>query len=215
MSDTGEVRLRCLGGEPAPAEIVRDFRRFSALPDKARQGLWEILGPSLASAADAAMEKRAEAFGRLFEVETADLQASLRVCRHLLTRAGSLDMSASDLAEDLAALSAGDGRGAAAILSWYEAAKGLVRRAILEESIFDHGRVLVGLDWRVDRIDGSDRGLRLDAPIALVTLRVRDGGREERTTMYVVPGVIGQLREACDRMERMIAGGPTRVEPQK
>ncbi|WP_437715850.1 hypothetical protein WMF45_05170 [Sorangium sp. So ce448] len=202
------ARLRCLDGQPAPADVVRDWKRFLELPDKARQNLWEILAPSLAGSVDAAMERRAEAFCRLYDLAAPELQASLRVCRFVLSRAGSLDLPAADVAEDIAALSGGDARGGVAVLSWYEAAKAVVRRGILEESIFDHGKVLVGLDWRVDRIAGSDRGVHLDAPLAVLTLRLRDGGRDERTTIYVAPQALGQIKEACDRIERMIAGSP-------
>ncbi|KYG04974.1 hypothetical protein BE21_43615 [Sorangium cellulosum] len=202
-----EARLRCLDGQPAPADVVRDWRRLLDLPDKARQGLWEILAPSLAGAVDAAMEKRAEAFCRLYDLSAPDLQASLRVCRFVLSRASSLDLAATDVAADVAALSGDDARGVV-VLSWYEAAKAVIRRGILEESIFDHGKVLVGLDWRVDRIAGSDRGVHLDAPLAVLTLRLRDGGRDERTTIYVAPPALGQIKEACDRIERMIAGAP-------
>lgn len=199
-----DARLTCFSGEPAPQEILRDYKRFSALPDKAREGLWEILGPSLAGAVDGAMEKRAEAFARLFDVEPSDLQASLRVCRHLLQRAGSLDLSAADFAGDLAKLG-GEARASASLLAWYEPAKALVRAAVLKDTIFDHGKVLVGLDYRVDRITGSDRGAGFDAPVALLTLRVVESGREERMTMYVVPEALGQVKTAIERIEQIIA----------
>jgi hypothetical protein len=205
MNEPTSPRLHCLGGEPAPAEVVRDWSRLLALPERARQGLWEILAPSLSGGVDATMERRAESFCHLFELPAPDLQASLRVCRFLFTRAGALDLGVHPFSEDLAALSGGDPPAGAIVLSWYEAAKSLVRRGILEKSVLDHGRVLVGLDWRVDRIAGSDRGVHFDAPVALMTLRLREGGGEERTTIYVLPEVLGQIKEAVSRIERLVA----------
>lgn len=198
-------KLHCLGGEAAPAEVARDWGRLAVLPERAVQGLWEILAPSLPGGVDAAMERRAESFCNLYGLSPHDLQASLRVSRLLYTRAGALDLSPALFAEDVAALGGGDGPLGALLVSWYEAAKALVRRGIFERTVLDHGHVLVGLDWRVDRVVGSDRGAAFDAPVALMTLRLREGTNEERRTIYVLPEVLGQIKEACTRIERMIA----------
>lgn len=197
-------RLRCLEGKPAPAEVVHDWQRFVALPERVLQGLWEILGPSL-GAVNAALEQRAEAFCRLYDVPPADLKASLRVCRFLLTRATSLDLAAEQVAEDVAALSGQRTDAAAWLAARYEAAREIVRRGLVEEAILAHGKVLAGLDWRVDRIEGSDRSVNLASPVVVVTLRLREGDRDERTTFYVTPEALGGIKDAWARIERQLA----------
>lgn len=204
-TEPARVRLSCLAGEPAPAEVARDWARLLALPERARQSLWDILGPALAKAPAAELDERATAFCRLYGVTPADLEAGLRVCRFLLSRAASLDVPASALAEDIAALSGGQHDAVPVLLAGYEAVKGALRREIVEETLLDHGKVLVGVDWRVDSLLASDRGVQLDAPVALLTLRLRDSGREEKLTAYVVPEALGQLQQALAKVERVIA----------
>jgi len=200
-------RLSCLSGQPAPAEVVSDWQRLLSLPERARAGLWEILGPSLGGV-DAEMERRAEAFCRLYELPPSDVKASLRVGRFLLTRAAAQNLPARALAEDLVALGAADGTIAGMLVGGYEAVREGLRRSMAEEALFEHGSVLVGLDWRVDRMVASDSRAELDMPLALMTLRTREGGKDKKTTFYAVPEVIRQIREACERIERALAPPP-------
>lgn len=183
---------------------MRDWARFVALPERPRQALWELLGPSLGGV-DAEMERRAEAFCRLYGVAPVDLKSTLRVCRFLLTRAAACDLSGEHLAEDTVSLGPGDGQSAATLISGYGAVRGLLRRAVAEEAMFEHGKVLVGLDWRVDRMIASGQAPGLDFPVALFTMRLREGGRDERVTFYVAPEAVAQLKEACGRAERALA----------
>ena len=204
-AEPSRVRLSCLSGDPAPAEVARDWARLLSLPERARQSLWDVLGPALAKAPVAELDERATAFCRLYGVAPADLEAGLRVCRFLLSRAASLDVPTGQLADDVAALSGGQRDAVPVLLAGYEAVKGSLRREIVEETILDHGKVLVGIDWRVDSLVASDRGAQLDAPVALLTLRLREAGREEKLTAYVVPEAIGQLQQALAKVERVIA----------
>jgi hypothetical protein len=201
----GGLRLHCMAGQPAPAEVVSDFQRLSALPDKARQSLWELVEASLANV-DPALERRAEAFCQLYGVPGADVQASLRVCRFLLGRAAALDLPIAKMVEDLAGLSGGQRpETAALILANYEGAKAVVRRGLVERMILDHGKVLTGLDWRVDKIAASARGVGQEAPVVLLTLRLRDGDREERSTFYLTPEAFAQMKNAWTGIEAVLS----------
>ena len=204
-----DVKLLCLGGQVAPPEVLRDWKRFQALAPKAKQNIWEILTPSLPAAPDQAeIEKRGEAFCSLYRVSAQELQASVRVCRFLLLQASSLDLSKEFIREDLERLSGENHEGVEVVLSGYEEAKTRMRREILESTLFDHGKVFTGLDWRVDTIAASDRGINLNSPVVLLTLRYREGHRqevrEEAMTLYVVPEALKQLRSVCERIESML-----------
>lgn len=201
--------LHCLGGQPAPQEVVSDFQRLSGLPEKARHSLWELVEASLANV-DPALERRAEAFCQLYAVPTADVQASLRVCRFLIGRAAALDVPITKMAEDLALLSHGERPEVAALLlAHYEAAKAVVRRGLVERMILDHGKVLVGLDWRVDKIAASGRGVGQETPVVLLTMRLRDGEREERNTFYLTPESFAQMKSVWTGIEAVL-GATTR-----
>lgn len=209
MSDA-PLTLNCLGGQPAPAEVVSDWQRLSNLPERARQALWELVEASL-SQVDPALERRAEAFCQLYAVPTVDVQASLRVCRFLMGRAAALDLPITKMAEDLALLSYGERPEAAALLlAHYEAAKAVVRRGLVERMILDHGKVLVGLDWRVDKIAASGRGVGQETPVVLLTMRLREGEREERNTFYLTPDGFTQMKNTWSGIEAVLLAATRR-----
>jgi hypothetical protein len=200
-----EVRLHSLAGQPAPQAVLADWQRLTSLPERAQESLWELVEASL-SQVDPVLERRAEAFCQLYGVVPTDLQASLRVCRLLLSRAASLNLTTPLLVEDLTVLSAGDlSRIALMIGERFQAAKAQVQRGLVERMILDHGKVLAGLDWRVDRIAAADRGVGLDSPVVLLTLRLRDGDREERNTFYLTPNAFRELKAAMKGIDTVLS----------
>lgn len=195
--------LHCLQGGPPPAEVVSDWARFGALHPRALGALWDLVEASLATV-DPALERRAEAFCQLYETPAEDLRASLRVCRYLLGRAASVDLSRDRFADDLRVLG-GVSAGGELLLSHFEAAKAKLRGALLEQAITTHGKVLAGVDVRVDRILGSDKVGALDAPVALLTLRLHEHEKPERVTFYATPDGVAHLREVLVRAEALLA----------
>ncbi len=208
----GAMRLHCLAGQAASAEVLSDWQRLMGLPERARGSLWELVTASLGQV-DAALERRAEAFCQLYGVAAADLQSSLRVCRFLMGRASAIDLPFAQMAEDVALLSRGaQPEMGALFLSHYDAAKALVRRGLVERMMLDHGKVLTGLDWRVDKIAASDRGVGRDTPVVLLTLRLRDGDREERNTFYLTPEAFTQMKNAWAGIEGVLSATAARGE---
>lgn len=198
--------LHCLRGEGAPEEVVRDWAALHTLPPAAVDGLWELIGPSL-SGVDPALERKAEAFCRLYDLGVDAVRSSLRVCRFVLMRASGAGLPLDQLAADLLALSNGEDTAAARMLvTRYEAARQLVRQSVLEQALLDHGKLLVGADVRVDRLAATDRSAGMDQPVILLTLRTREGDRNERTTMYLTPETFSRLKEAWTRIDAMLGG---------
>ncbi|NUP07438.1 MAG: hypothetical protein HOW73_15415 [Polyangiaceae bacterium] len=198
------VFLHCLAGQPAPPAVLSDWQRLTALPERAQPGLWELIESSLADV-DPALERRAEAFCQLYGVAPADLQSSLRVCRLVLSRAAALNLSQRLVVEDLGALSNGaPPRIADTIASRYDAAKAVIQKGLVERMILDHGKVLTGLDWRVDRIAAADRGVGMETPVVLLTLQLRDGKREKRNTVYLTTDALRELKNALEGIERVL-----------
>ena len=60
-------------------------------------------------------------------------------------------------------------------------------------------KLLEGIDWRLDKLEASDRGHDLRAPVLLLTLRYREGRKSERVTLQLLPDTIRKLKRVCER----------------
>ena len=163
---------------------------------------WGILRPALMQPANPNNRQRIESFSGDYGLKEKDVAAALRSCDFLLRQAAALNMDEAPFRQDLAALSEGDEQGAEVVLSQYEEAKAELRKAIIQESLADHGNVLVGIDWRVDNVTASDRGTNLNTAVVLLTLRYRDANRTERITLQLTPEGMKELKRFCDRFTR-------------
>lgn len=192
-------KLHCLGGAEAPPGIGADLQILMRLPESARASIWEALGPSLVEPLPADLEARLDRFCGAHGASGSDLARALKASRFLVREASALDLSRALFAEDLAALSGGPDVGAL-LLPGYETAKAFVRRDIVRRALADHGKLLVDVEWRVDTITASGHGAKLRAPVAILTLQVQEGERQERVTLQVLPSTLEQLRKICDQI---------------
>lgn len=183
-----------------PAEIVGDLRKLLDLPPPASQKLWEVLGLCLGAKISPAAEARLTEFYQTHGVDEGALGASVKACRFLLRSAASLDLSRAVFAEDLTSLM-GEGREVSELLlAGYDRAKILIRAEILEGALADHGKLCEGIDWRVDYLTSSNRGEKLRIPVAMLTVRYREGNRSDRITVQFLPDAIKELRMICDQI---------------
>ena len=197
-----EIRLKCCQDRPVPEAVVEGWKQFLGFPEKAINNFWSILRPALMQTANPNNRQRIESFCGDYGLKETDVVAALRSCDFLMRQAAALDMDAAPFRQDLATLSEGDEQGAEVIFSQYEGAKAGLRKVIIQESLADHGNVLVGIDWRVDNVTASDRGTKLDTTVVLLTLRYRDANRTERITLQLTPEGMKELKLFCDRFAR-------------
>jgi hypothetical protein len=190
--------LRCLRGRSVTPEIMADLDRIEAVPGAARRQLFRVLGPLLLEPVPDTKPKLDE-FCRELGVPGDDLARVLKACRFLLRQAAMTNLTADQFAEDLVAL--GDtGALAASLLSGYDEALKLIRLEIMAGALADHGKALQQVSWRLDRIDVSNRGDRLDVPVVVLTLGYVEGGRRERITLHAGVDSLRELRAMCDRL---------------
>lgn len=203
------LSLHCLGGREPPPEVVSELRLLAELPARAHSGLWRALGPCLGDApalagGAAAIEQRLEELCGESGVSSADLSRVIRSARFLLREAARLDIERPLFERDLDAIFSGDGerghRAKLTLLAGFDAAMAELRAEILEGTLADHGKLLVGVDWRVDTLSTSSRGVKLRTPVVVLTLRYQDGERRERITLQALPGVLEQLRRVCENI---------------
>ena len=197
-----EIRLKCCQDRPVPQPVVEGWKQFLGFSEKAMNNFWGILRPALTQPANPSNRQIIESFCGDYGLKENDVVAALRGCDFLLRQAAALDMDVAPFRQDLATLSEGDEQGAEVILSQYEGAKADLRKVIIQESLADHGEVLVGIDWRVDNVTASDRGAKLNTTVVLLTLRYRDANLTERITLQLTPEAIRELKLFSDRFSR-------------
>lgn len=194
------VRLYCLGGGEAPAELGADLRVLAQLPPEALQRLWQVLAASLGETIPRETEELVEVFCAAYKVEEEALGRAVKACRFVVREAARRDVPAGALAQDLERLCPGDTLVRDLVLAGYEPAKQHLRREILKAALADHGKLLVGLNWRLDSVQASERGVKLQMPVALLTLHYREGTEAGRVTVQVLPDMVSELKTACEKL---------------
>lgn len=191
--------LRSLGGQPPPPELAADLRRLLELPEGARRRLWEALGPSLGEPVPAAVERHLDEFCRRHEVGSEALARVLKACRFLVREASKLDLDRAALATDLAVLVPVEEAEEiqAIVLAGYDQARAVVRREIVRGALLDHGKLLTGVDWRIDTIAAASRGAKIAAPVVLLTLSYQEGEARSRITLQATPDALRDLQRLC------------------
>jgi hypothetical protein len=80
------------------------------------------------------------------------------------------------------------------LLGGVEQATAKLRKQAAIEDIAAHGKLLTGVDWRIDRILDTKRVKSLGVDVLIVSLRFREDGRERTITLQVLPDMLGELR---------------------
>jgi hypothetical protein len=185
-----------------PASIPADLSALVELPEKARAAFGEILGPCLEPKLREDTDRLIEAFCRKYDAVGNQLALALRGARFMIWEAAKSRATAGDLSRDLVTL-VGEAHGATLttiLLPVYEAATERIRGEILRRALADHGTVVVGVDWRKDRIVSSPHGRAIDADIATLTLSCREGNDTRRVSVQLDKEMLVRLRTACDRL---------------
>jgi hypothetical protein len=189
------VLLRCLRGKPTPPGLATDLRGLTRLPDAARAALWSVLGPCLAEPLGAEAEGKLDAFCRAHRLDRDALSRPVKACRFLLREAASGNVEREAFVQDLRVLSGRDDAIEQFFVAGYDVACQLVRQEILQGTLADHGKLLMGVDWRLDSVQASSRGSKMRIPVALLTLRYREGDQTRRITLQVLPETLRELTQ--------------------
>ena len=191
--------LQCCQGEAPPDAVVRGWKHLLSLPTGAQQDLVEILAQAPVELDDGTLDTALSAVQERHGLQREPLVGALQASRFLLLRASALDLDAEAFVADLQALSPSGSGGVRLLGGRYLPLKNGIREGLLERSLADHGKVLVGLDWRVDRVSSSDRAVDLEAPVVFLTLQLQDADERERVTVQLTNRSIQLLRQFCQR----------------
>jgi hypothetical protein len=189
-----------LGGGVAPPDLGADLRRLSRLPAEALGKFWQVLAPSLAEKLAPETEQLLDVFCSAYRVDEVELGRAIKACRFLIREAAARDLPVDAMAADLARLCPGEPLVRDLVLAGYEPAKAHLRREMVKAAVTDHGKLLTGVSWRVDAIQMSERGAKLGVPLAMVTLHYREGADAGRVTLQVLPDMMGELKQMCEKV---------------
>jgi hypothetical protein len=191
--------LHCCQGEPAPDGVVQGWNALRAMRTSAQQAFVELLTTSIVEPDERVLEGMLAAFCDAHDVEPGTVLAALKASQFLLQRSAALDLDPELFTDDLQKLSSGDTAGLRLVASRYLPLKQRIREHLLEQSLADHGSVLVDLDWRVDHIASIGRAVNLNKPVVFLTLQLRDAEKSERITVQLTPRSIRLLRQFSQR----------------
>lgn len=199
QQESRSTPLQCCQGMPAPAEIIDGWNRLTRFPENAVASWWSLLEPALRQGAAFDVGTGVADFAEIHALREGDLLIALHASAFLVNQAAALDLPAGEFRKDLDALSGGAGRAAEVVMKRYDEIRPRLRASIIEQSLLEHGKVLVGLDWRLDQMAASNRGVNLETPVLWVTLHCRDAAGTERLTLQVTPESLGLLKELVAR----------------
>lgn len=206
--DEAAVCLRSLQGKPAPTNLATDLRELTRMPEAARAALWSVLGPSLAEPLTAEAEGLLDAFCRTHRLRRAELSRPVKACRFLLREAARANLERAAFVQDLRALCGPDELIERFLVAGYDVACQVVRQEILQGTLADHGKLLMAVDWRLDSVQASSRGAKMRIPVAMLTLRYREGDQARRITLQVLPETLRQLTQALAELGPKPHGTP-------
>ncbi|MFT3772960.1 MAG: hypothetical protein QM820_46840 [Minicystis sp.] len=192
--------LHSLGGQSAPPQILADLEQIVWLPPAAQDRFWDALGPALSDPVPAGIGDVLDTFCGAHGVSAETLGRAVRASRFLVREASRRSLARELFAQDLAAIRPGDHTLASVLLRGFEAARAHVRQELAARSIMAHGKLLLDVEWRLDSVTSSNHGASLRTPVAFLTLRYEENGKQETITLQALPNVLQKLEAACRQL---------------
>jgi hypothetical protein len=193
------ISLQCCSGAAAPAPVIVGWRHVVGLPESVRQEFWALLDRAVMAPDDPSHQERLDNFCQAHESDPASVLQALQACDFLLSSASALNLEPEVLKQDLIALSEGNTPLVDEFQKYFLATKQMLRSRLTDMTLADHGKLLTGLDWRVDNVTASDRGTQLNATVVYLTLHYREGDDHDRVSLQLTPESIKHLKTFTDR----------------
>lgn len=192
--------LASFEGGSGPTIVSAAWRAYCEFEEPLRRELPHLIQKVLEDPADPANDGRFNAFCSHFSVPRETLSEVVQGLNLLIGHASALGIEVAAIRSDLIALGGGETNQADPIVKLYEVVRPMLRTRLVEQTLSDHGRLLTGVDWRVDELKVSDRGAGLDTSVMHLTLRYREGNETSRISLQLVPEMARRLRDACARV---------------
>ena len=195
--------LHSFAGAIAPPGLGDELAGFAALTPPARERFWELLEPNLANEVSDRVEALVEQFCVETGVTPTQLVPVVRACRQIFRTAAGIDVGVEQVAEDLKALLADRADAAETIrrlTACYAKALARIRSANIVAFMTEYGPVLDKVRIRVDYVRTSRHDASAMVPVALMSLRYREGEDDKHLTLQASMSTLIELRHLCNAL---------------
>lgn len=203
MSQNNDVSksktLHCFGQAEVTEPLRRGWEALETFSTETAQNFWKILTSFLAEPGHPSHENTLEDFREKNGLERQALVDALETCDALISGASTLNLRESLLHEDVQVLAGRNSPRCIEFVQQYGSLRPFLQKRNIEATLTDHGKLLVGLDWRLDRVEASGRGNQLDASVLFLSLSYQEGNEVEKVSLQVNEEGLRMLKSFTDR----------------
>ena len=207
MQDTSDLSqkapaMNCFEGQPAPPIVTEGWKQLSAFSHQLLEPFWLLLAPAVMNPGNPANQELMALFCKENEISAENMLTAMGCCELLLKQAAALDLPEDLFQQDLETLADGKADNLVQFVRkrFPGARKGL-RQQIFMDSLSTHGKVMTGLDWRLDRVQHSSKGNRLNTDIVLLTLHYQEGRKKDSISLQLTREAAKKLKTFCNRLD--------------
>lgn len=191
----------CFPEEGPPDGVIAGVRMLLGLPRGAQSNLWHLIRVGLEEPETPEHRQLVENYAMRFEANPAQLLGAVRACQFLVRQAAARKVELADFLTDVQTLSGTDRSAIELLAPHYQRVRNLLRLQMLENTLADHGNVLVGFDWRIDNVGVSNHGELDSVPVVFLNLVYRHGDETKKLPMQLSPSAIASLKLFLERFE--------------
>lgn len=199
-TDQPTLTLHCFAGAAPPQEIIEGIKYMGKLPERGIQQIWPLIEASLQTPDASGNNDLLRWFCEQQTLDPTLVMTAVRCLDLMLRQAAALDLSSEAFREDIEILWADDSAVVQLLLPRYAAVHAWLRQRIVEDTLADHGKVLVALDWRLDQVHASHRGTSINTPVAFLRLNYREGEEPRQISLQLTPDTVRTLRNVCNEL---------------
>ncbi len=195
--------MRCFRNAEIPEQLLRELTQLIDVAKEPTPAFTMLLSRALMAVPPATLDEAIGDYAEEVGVDPFVLGATLRAHRFLLREAAHAEATESDYAADLLEAAGNPDRGSrlqALMVPMFGPAMRQLREERVTGAVSDHGKVLTGVRWRVDKMVGSSRGNAEDMRVGMLTLHFREGDHRERITFQALPDVLQELHDSLRTM---------------
>lgn len=191
----------CFSSDGPPDAVIVGMRALLGLPRAAQSHLWHLIRVGLEESETPEHRPLIDSYAMRFEANPAHLLAAVRTCQFLLRQAAARRVQQADFIRDVELLSAGQSSAVELLAPHYARVTGQLRLKLLEDTLADHGNVLIGFDWRIDTISLSSHGELDGVPVVFMNLAYRHGEETKKLALQLSPSAVASLKAFWERFE--------------
>jgi hypothetical protein len=191
----------CFPEEGPPEGVITGVRMLLGLPRGAQSNLWHLIRVGLEEPETPEHRQLIENYAMRFEANPAQLVGAVRACQFLVRQAAARKVELTEFLTDVQTLSGTDRSAVELLAPHYLRVRNLLRLQMLENTLADHGNVLVGFDWRIDSVNVSNHGELDSVPVVFLNLVYRNGEETKKLPVQLSPSAIASLKLFLERFE--------------